>query len=149
MISFTKSRLGLIHVPPFRPIVIPWKSAISRVSNQGHPRVSNRASAIRAIQCSRIRITPQMHIAFRRPRAGGGTTGGYSYKESRGWSALRPVYPGGSRDSSVSCRPAIRIVGSAWASQTETHQRHLHRVVAVTYGFRRHKADGSRAENPE
>jgi hypothetical protein len=34
-------------------------------------------------QCSSIRITPQTHIAFRRPRAGGGTTGSYSYKESR------------------------------------------------------------------
>ena len=30
-------------------------------------------------------------------RAGGATTGSYSYKESRRWSALRPVYPGGSR----------------------------------------------------
>jgi hypothetical protein len=30
-------------------------------------------------------------------RAGGATTGSYSYKERRRWSALRPVYPIGSR----------------------------------------------------
>jgi hypothetical protein len=76
---------------------------------------------------------PRLKIGFRRPRVGGGHNWQLQQTKGLQWSALRPVHPGGSRESNASYGQFVCVVGDAWPSQTETRQRRRERRDSCRY----------------